>query len=489
MILRYTQAALLIFFCCFLYSCASYNKSMTGYYERVKAGEYDKALQSLQHNKLIKKDRNALLYNLEAGRLYRLQNDFVNSNRYLNRADGMMENNSTNVKDVALGNLLNPMHESYKAEDHEQFMVHFYKALNYAMLGQTEDAVVEARRITLSNDKQQQKFNGNSGRYINDAFGLNVQGMIYEMAGDMNNAFISYRNAADVYLKSGSSYYGVSFPSQLKKDLLRTATAMGFQNELKYYEASFSGAAPDTQSAFGELILFVEEGNAPVKQQHDFMLTSGKSGIGNFIYTDQNGVNNDFNFDYASYGISSEKLTDVRALRIALPAYEVQYPAPQNISVSSGANVYPVQLAQDLNTVATSILKERFVKEMATALARQLTKKIVEKGAEAATESIAKEKNKDDKKDTTDGEKEKQKKKRQEKAEHAGEVAGFLMNVVNTATEKADTRNWQSLPAFVSYVRIPLHEGENAVTVKYGNNEQVIKINANRGIQMRSIVL
>jgi hypothetical protein len=34
------------------------------------------------------------------------------------------------------------------------------------------------------------------------------------------------------------------------------------------------------------------------------------------------------------------------------------------------------------------------------------------------------------------------------------------MNLINTATEKADTRNWQSLPAYIHYVRVPLQKAK-----------------------------
>jgi hypothetical protein len=270
---------------------------------------------------------------------------------------------------------------------------------------------------------------------------------------------------------------------------MRTAGLMGFGNELQYYSTLLIDVPADTATFSGELILFVEEGHAPVKEQQSFMISSGRNGIGSFIYADQTGNMNDFNFDYASYGLSAEKLTDIRSLRLALPVYTVQYNSPQKVGVSVNGSNYEPQLAQDLNTVAISILKERFVKEMAIALARQLTKKLIEKGTEAATESIAKDKKDDKPKDEDDAEKEKQKKKGEEKAKQAGDVAGFLVNVVNTVTEKADTRNWQSLPAFVSYVRVPLKAGENLISVNYGRTHREIKVTGGQGIQMMGIVL
>ena len=323
-----------------LFSCATYNKSMNGYYDHLRGHDYAKAMRSIEHNKLIKKNRNALLYNLEMGRLYYLQNDFTNSNIYLNRADNLMEGSRKSLMDIALGNLLNPMHQTYRGEDFEQFMMHYYKALNYSALGQTDEAVVEARRITLSGNTQGDKFKNKDSRYSKDAFALNLQGMIYEMAGDMNNAFISYRNAAESYKGSNNEYYGVQMPQQLRTDLIRTAAAMGFSGEQVQYEKMYNVSYKDTPPSNGELILFLEEGQAPVKEEKNFFLTAGKNGIGSFLYTDANGYSSDFNFNYNSYGISEDKLSNLRAYRVAIPEYRVQYPRRADISVMANGIAY-----------------------------------------------------------------------------------------------------------------------------------------------------
>ena len=268
---RTLQRALAVFMLVpVLFSCATYNKSMGNYYADLREHNYEKAMRSIENNKLIKKDRNALLYNLEMGKLYRLQNDFTNSNMHLNLADGMIESNRKTFADIALGNLLNPMRQAYRGEDHEQFMMHFYKALNYAALGNTEDAVVEARRITLSSTAQGDKFINKESRYSKDAFALNLQGMIYEMAGDMNNAFIAYRNAVEIYVKADNNYYGVKMPEQLQQDFLRTSAAMGFSVDSKY-ENAFNVSYNNTTAENGELILFLEEGQAPVKEEKTFL--------------------------------------------------------------------------------------------------------------------------------------------------------------------------------------------------------------------------
>ena len=473
----------------FLFSCATYNNSMNGYYEYVRNHDYAKAVHSIEHNKLIKKNRNALLYNLEMGRLYFLQNDFTHSNIYLNRADNLMQTPSKSFSDLALGNLLNPMHEAYRGEDFEQFMMHFYKALNYSALGQKDEAVVEARRITLSENIQGDKFKNKDYRYSKDAFALNLQGMIYEMAGDLNNAFISYRNAAEAYKGSKYEYYGVSMPQQLRNDLIRTAAAMGFSEEKGRFEKMYNVSNKEGLAAGGELILFLEEGYAPVKEEKNFLLTAGKNGISSFLCTDGNGYSTDFDFNYTDFGIDEDKLRDIRTFRVAIPEYRIQYPNSGKISITANGTGYLSELVHDLNNAAVNILKERFITEMANALARQITKKLVEKGTQAAAKEIAKESENKEDKNAVDAEEEKQKMKKKQHAKEAGEVTGFLMNMVNTATEKADTRNWQSLPAFVSYVRIPLKPGENTVSVSVNGQTTSLKVNGNRGLQMKAVTL
>jgi hypothetical protein len=280
----------------------------------------------------------------------------------------------------------------------------------------------------------------------------------------------------------------VKMPQQLQKDLVRTAALMGFAGDQEMYERKYNITYAANADSASELILFLEEGQAPVKEEKNFFLTTGSGGLGSFNYVDANGLNSDFNFNYGAYGISETKLSSLRTWRVALPQYSIQYAQPKNIVVTTGTGFsYNPQLAEDLNNVATNILKERFLTEMANALARQITKKVVEKGTQAAAEGIAKSNDKKTDTTATEVEKQKQQQKKQENAKQAGEIAGLLINLVNTATEKADTRNWQSLPAYVSYVRIPLSAGENTITVSANGNPVIVKVTGKKGIQMMGV--
>ena len=56
------QALMVVLLMPFLYSCVSYNQRMATYYTQLESKQYDKAMRTLDKTKIIKSDRNKLLY-------------------------------------------------------------------------------------------------------------------------------------------------------------------------------------------------------------------------------------------------------------------------------------------------------------------------------------------------------------------------------------------------------------------------------------------
>jgi uncharacterized protein len=462
-----------------LVSCATYNQQVAGYYSSLQSGDYNKAAKELDKNKLLKKDRNRLLYLLERGKVCHLMGQWDSSNTYFNEADLMMETARTSVKDVAVGNLLNPMMQTYKAEDFEKYLVHYYKAINYLQLGSTEDAIVEARRISLRTYAQEDKV-GNKDKYKEDAFSLMVQGIIYEKGGDVNNAFIAYRNAADVFLDSKGDYYGIKMPEQLKQDLLRTAYLNGFTDELGRYERLFNTTyRKEERSAGGDLVLFWESGSAPIKAQQDLFFSLFKDAGGGFFFAD---ANNAFNvpFDFSSgYSSSNIKLENLRSFRVALPKYEAVAQSYTGAVAQNAGVTVRLEAAEDVNNLAFATLRERMLRELSSTLTRLAIKKL----AEAAVRPP-------DRKDSYDKNKTEEQKKKERKEDAAREAIALGLQIFNFASEKADTRNWQSLPHTIYYARIPLQQGENNITLQLngrGSTTIPVKVNGRGGMQIMTV--
>lgn len=494
-VISHIQRALIffIFLPVFISSCATYRQKMNSYYQHVQKAEYSEAESFLNNNSYIQANRNKLLFYLEKGIVLHYQQQYDSSNQFFNLADAFLEERRKSAGDVAAGLLLNPMEQLYTGEPFEALMIHYFKALNYWYLQMPENVRVEARRITLANNLLNDYAGKNERKYSKDAFLTNLEGMLYEYAGDINNAFISYRNAADLYLKQKGTYYDVAIPQQLKHDLLRTAYQMGFNDIAEFYKKEFlilnqtdSLLTANIEKPSKELVLFVETGLAPVKQEQTISIQRDGYGNTDFYFINNFGerVAVPFNQQYyrtiqgASFDAARISLT-----RIALPEYQIVYTYNNPPTVQANGITIKPALAQNINSLALATLEERFLKEIANAIARQVVKKLMEKGVSLAAEAIANSGN-----DSSSSKKtEEQKKKDKENAEAVGAVAGLLVGIFNASTEKADTRNWQSLPAHIFYTRIPLKNGNNEIVIENNGKKQKIQIEGKEGMQLKTI--
>jgi hypothetical protein len=257
-------------------------------------------------------------------------------------------------------------------------------------------------------------------------------GMIYEADHDYNNAFIAYRNAYEVYKEDYKEYFGMSVPEQLKYDILRTAYLTGFNEEVRYYEKQFGIDYEFKPNKHGEVIFFWLNGFGPVKDEWSIQFTKVPSSRDGYITL----KNEEYDMSFPVYigdKSNNEKAAfkDLRFFKVAFPKYVERKPVYTNATVSCSNQNHSFELAQDINEIAFKTLRDRMIREMGNAILRIATKKALEALADKQDENL-----------------------------------GTLVNIINTVTEKADTRNWQTLPYSISYTRIPLHEGENSITLK-----------------------
>ena len=115
-----------------------------------------------------------------------------------------------------------------------------------------------------------------------------------------------------------------------------------------------------------------------------------------------------------------------------------------------------MEKAEDINGIAFKVLNERMLQELGKGLLRLAIKKSIETAIRGTPSS-------DDEK--TDEER---------KKEELREGLSFLVGAINAATEKADTRNWQTVPHSIFYSRVPLDTGVNEVILKVSSD----KVNA-----------
>ena len=435
---KYTHWILLTIVFLFLTSgCASYYQQNIVFHRYFADGEMEEAAKVLDSNKPGKKDKSRLLYLLQKGVVLQMLEDYEGSNRFFEEAYLYTEDIRKNYTDEALSLLTNPMVVSYKGEDFERVHIHYYKAMNYLMMRKFEEALIECRRINIALNELEIRYGAGKIRYRRDAFALNLMGIIFEASGEINNAFISYRNAYEAYVQDYERYYDVGPPMQLKKDLLRSAWLNGFRNELEFYEKEFGLKYSHQVSDGGELIYFWKNGLGPVKDEWsiNFVIVRGSGGMVTFV-NEEMGMSFPFRFGRNSKkGVS---LGDLKVVRVAFPKYRERIPVCSSAGIVTANTTYPLELAQNINEIAFKNLEDRMVREFGKSLLRFATKQ--------AAEHLVRKKN---------------------------EVLGTVISLISAATEKADTRNWQTLPYSISYARVPLAKGENTLELKsYSSRNQ-----------------
>ena len=412
--------------------CRSYYQINQDFQRLVYLEKYAEAEAVLAKSRKAKKERNKVLYLLERGYVLFMQGKHDASSKYFMEADLMMEDYRKRFGYEALSFILNPGVKPYKAEDFEEVLVHYYNAINFVKLNRTESALIELRRmnlvITAFADKYSKK-----PKYKEDAFAHLFMGLIYESTGDMNNAFIAYRNAYNVYERDYVPFFETAIPEQLKRDLVRSAAATGFKNEVSFYCKEFGWDEKEFANLKRqpELVLFWNNGFGPIKEKWsiDFTTLQNNDGSVSFVNNQLGFV---FNFPAASLSDGDKQnLSSLRLFRISFPRY-VQRPVFFTKAISSiGGKSYSFEMAENINAIAFKSLNDRFLREMSNALLRFAIKK----GAEIAL--------------------------RKENSN-----AGAVLGLANAISEQADTRHWQTLPHSILYTRIPLELGANNLTFR-----------------------
>jgi len=408
--------------------CATYYAKNIQMNRAIETGQFETADKLLDKDRKSSKNRNQLLYYLNRGYVSWMLNDYRQAVDHLNTAERMIDDQTIQFGAEALALITNPMMKPYRAEDFEIVMVNCFKAISFMQMDEYESAMVESRRINLKLNQLNDKYKDHKNRYQRDAFAHTIMGLLYDASGDYNNAFIAYRNALDIYEADYTTNFNVQPPQQLKLDILRTAHSVGFGEELDFYERKFRMKYAPARKPDAEMLFFWMNGFGPVKDEWsiNFAVVKGLAGMVTFVNEAEG-----FSFPFPA-GSSSDKdgFSNLKMVRVAFPKYVERKPASVSATIASTTATYPLQPAQDLNAIAFKTLNDRFMREMAGSLLRVAAKQALE---EATRQK--------------DGN------------------AGAILSILNAATEKADTRNWQCLPHGISYARIPLTAGDNKLTL------------------------
>ena len=227
-----------------------------------------------------------LLYAQEAGRVAQISGDFESSKQYYQDAvsaylefDDKATLSVTDLGATASSLFINDNVIPYRGPGYERVMLHQYQALNYLFSGDQQGALVEVRRSNQLQSSEQDRYqksqksvqamaNGTIDAEINklgnaagtvtssflNAYSYYTTGVLHEILGEPNDAFIDYRKAAQI---SPNNPF-------LQQDLVRLATQLSMPQQ-EEFERRW-GKAIQQQKGEGQVIILLERGFVPEKQ-------------------------------------------------------------------------------------------------------------------------------------------------------------------------------------------------------------------------------
>lgn len=197
-----------------------------------------------------------LLYLLDYGIALHQAGDLEKSNKILLEADHLAElKDYTSLSREAGSLFTSEALIQYKSERFENILINVYMALNYTLLGDYENALVECRRIDTKIYKQ--KLENEDER--KSFFARYLSAMIWEEQGKWSEAYIDYNNA---YKINPNVNY-------LRKDLIRMAWRAGRSQTLRQWLHEFPHYElkdiKNEMASTGELVFIYQQGWIPRK--------------------------------------------------------------------------------------------------------------------------------------------------------------------------------------------------------------------------------
>ncbi|MBW2201423.1 MAG: hypothetical protein JRF71_11435 [Deltaproteobacteria bacterium] len=359
--------------------------------------DYEFALKLMDESKASYKDRNAVLFYMENGLVAHFAGRYQESNQSLLKAESRLDELYTrSISKQAASFIFNDNTIPYRGEDFEDTLVNLFMALNYAGLGLIEDALVEARQLDNELNLINSRYaDDQKNVYSEDAFIRLLMGVLYEAGDEINDAFISYRRAEEVYRTDYQHNYGVHPPQFLIENLLSAAQALDFDKEMLTIQQmypSISHPDPDEKRNLAEIFIIHYNGLGPEKVERAWVVPVPEGYIVKVAYPQ---------FEKKNYEIAR----GVVRLR----------------HLDNGKTYhFSTQLVEDIGSIAIVNLDNHMARIKAKAIARAATKYFIIKVAS------------------------------EEAREQGGDLVGVLVqlagNITAALTERADVRYWRMLP-------------------------------------------
>jgi hypothetical protein len=248
---------LLLFVFLFQTGCATYQSKLSQPLMYMQNGHADKAAELIK-KEAFEPSRDQLVYLLDYSTAKQLAGDYKGSNEGFEKAGDLADlNDYHSITKVTASLLLSEEMVQYKGDDYEKVLIPIYGAINYLMLHDKEDARVKVRKLNdLAN------FLEIEGKkpFKNNPFAPYLSALIWEDSGNLDNAYIEYKNAYAI----DAGY------DPVEEDLLRVSYILGRLDDYAMWKKKFPTVKTYEKKwkdrSQGELVVIYQQGKGPRKQ-------------------------------------------------------------------------------------------------------------------------------------------------------------------------------------------------------------------------------
>ncbi|MGB3620173.1 hypothetical protein FT643_18285 [Ketobacter sp. MCCC 1A13808] len=323
-------------------------------------------------------NRDRAQYLLNRGMLKFYLGEFGASRQDLEQAKSIMTSlQAASVSENLAAVSVNEALRAYSGSASDQVLVHLLLSLNYLFSGDADGARVEMLQANVT----MQRLDDGKTDQGQLAGAQYVAGAIYEMNGEYDDAYISYRRAYNILNERKDP-----IPGALKTTLLNLGKRQGRDEDYREYSARFGASATPLAKGEVEWLLFYLDG-----------VVSTKTDSRISVYSDR-----------ARSMVS-----------VVMPRYNPSNYRARFISLAANGQTQRTDIIENLEDRAREDLKNDSAKMLAAATLRAVAKYNMV-----------------------------------QEAQDKGDAAGILMNVLSVASEQADLRSWNMLPASIQVARI-----------------------------------
>jgi uncharacterized protein len=419
--------------------------------DSLRAGDTLRAVQIIEQSEREYGTESRVLYEMDRGMTLHVAGQYQASNTILDQAEDEVERLYTRrATTETKAFLTNDSKLPFEGDPYEQTMINVVKALNYAAMGNWTEALVEARKIDHRLNVLMDRTGAKEG-YRDDAFARYLSGLLYEISGDLNNAFIAYRKAYELY-GAVRSWAHVALPSMLRADLLRMTEALHMTQEHEEYTRAFPDVVwrpYEETKALGQIVLVSHNGRSPRKEDRMIDVPISLDALNLVLISKAlGGHQRETNpgrqaADSVLYGLNGH------IVRVAIPMLVPQKTpvAYGDVTLTGQAGSFQAhtELMQNFTAVAERSLSDRLTGISVKAVARAVVKYSMAEGVGRGARAAAG-------KDT---------------GPLVGLIIGSLAKAWAVASEESDKRTWRTLPDEIQIARLWVPPGEYEFRTRY----------------------